>query len=69
MKVSTIGSDKWSYMYSIVCGKREAEVYIKNGLDESYRLVCLRNALMVKAVENSALDYCREVGENFVMER
>jgi hypothetical protein len=56
-------------MFSIVRASREAEIYINNGLDENFRVVCKLKDDPEVIVEDEALDYCREVGEDYVMER
>jgi hypothetical protein len=67
--MTTTDTNEWTYMFSIVRASREAEIYINNGLDENFRVVCKLKDDPEVIVEDEALDYCREVGEDYVMER
>jgi Fe-S cluster assembly iron-binding protein IscA len=59
----------WVYMFSIVKGMKEADIYISNGLEEKFRVECVFDSKVQEVVEDVTLDYCREVGEDFVMGR
>lgn len=61
--------NEWAYMFSLIKGNREAQIYITNGMGDDYRVVCMRGGDPEEIVENVTLDYCREVGEDFVMGR
>jgi hypothetical protein len=65
----TTDSNAWTYLFSIIKGNREAEIYISNGLDEKFRVVCKVNGDPREAVEDNEMDYCREVAEDYVMSR
>jgi Fe-S cluster assembly iron-binding protein IscA len=65
----TTDADGWVYMFSIVRGVKEADIYISNGLEEKFRVECVFDSKVQEVVEDVALDYCREVGEDFVMGR
>ena len=67
--MTTTDLNKWTYMFSIVRGPREAEIYITNGMGEDYRVVCMLDGDPEEIVEDMTLDYCREVGEEFVMRK
>jgi hypothetical protein len=56
-------------MFSIVKGMKEADIYISNGLEEKFRVECVFDSETQEVVEDVTLDYCREVGEDFVMGR
>ena len=62
-------ADGWRYMFSIVKGVKEANIYISNGLEEKFKVECVFDSETQEVVEDVALDYCREVGEDFVMRR
>jgi len=57
------------YLFSITRGAREAKIYSSMELDDYYRVECLLDGELVVARDNSELDYCREVGETFVLEQ
>ncbi len=61
--------DGWVYMFSIVKGMKEADIYISNGLEEKFKVECVFDSKVQEVVEDVVLDYCREVGEDFVMGR
>jgi Fe-S cluster assembly iron-binding protein IscA len=61
--------DGWVYMFSIVKGMKEADIYISNGLEEKFKVECMFDSETQEVVEDTTLDYCREVGEDFVMGR
>ena len=65
----TTETNGWVYMFSIVRGVKEADVYISNGLEEKFKVECVLDSETQEVVEDVALDYCREVGEDFVMGR
>lgn len=65
----TTDTNEWTYMFSIVRGTREAELYIRNGLDDAFRVVCMLEREPESITEADTLDYCREVAEDYVMER
>jgi hypothetical protein len=56
-------------MFSIVKGVKEADIYISNGLEETFKVECVCDSETQEVVEDVELDYCREVGEDFVMGR
>jgi hypothetical protein len=56
-------------MFTIVKGMRSADIYIRNGLADEFRVVCMFDGDLQDAEESVTLDYCREVGEDFVMGR
>ena len=56
-------------MFTIVKGMRSADIFIHNGLEDKFRVVCLDDDDLKDAEESTTLDYCREVGEDFVMGR
>jgi hypothetical protein len=56
-------------MFSIVRGMKEADIYISNGLQDKFKVECVFDSETQEVVEDVALDYCREVGEDFVMGR
>jgi hypothetical protein len=62
-------TNEWTYMFSFVRGTRQADIFISNGLDETFRVVCMHELDPQEIVEGVELDYCREVGEDFVMAR
>jgi hypothetical protein len=59
-------SNEWTYMFSIVRSTKQADIFISNGLDEKFRVVCMFDSDPREIVEDVTLDYCREVGEEFV---
>ena len=59
--------DGWVYMFSIVKGMKEADIYISNGLEEKFKVECVFDSKVQGTTEDVVLDYCREVGEDFVM--
>lgn len=59
----------WIYMFSIVKGVKEANIYISNGVQDKFKVECVFDSETQEVVEDVTLDYCREVGENFVMGR
>jgi Fe-S cluster assembly iron-binding protein IscA len=65
----TTDLDGWVYMFSIVRGVKEADIYISSGLEEKFKVECVLDSETQEVVEDVALDYCREVGEDFVMGR
>jgi len=67
--MTTTDLNEWIYMFSIVKGVKEADIYIRNGLEDKFRVVCMFDSDPQEIVEDVTLDYCREVGEDFVMGR
>jgi hypothetical protein len=67
--MKTTDLNEWTYMFSIVKGVKEANIYVTNGMGEDYRVECLFDGDPEQIKENVTLDECREVGENFVMGR
>ena len=67
--MTTTDLNEWTYMFSIVRTTREAEIYISNGMGENFRVVCLLRGEIEYEEEANELDWCREVGEDFVMNR
>ena len=65
----TTDLNEWTYMFSIVKGVKEADIYIRNGLEDKFRVVCMFDGDLQYFEESVTLDYCREVGEDFVMGR
>jgi len=65
----TTDLDGWVHMFSIVKGVKEADIYISNGLEETFKVECVCDSETQEVVEDVELDYCREVGEDFVMGR
>lgn len=61
--------NEWIYMFTIVKGMRSADIFIRNGLSDEFRVVCLDDDDLQDPVDSTDLDYCREVGEDFVMGR
>lgn len=61
--------NEWIYMFSIVNGVKEANIYIWNGLEDKFKVECVFDSETQEVVEDATLDYCREVGEDFVMGR
>lgn len=62
-------TNEWTYMFSIVRGTKQADIFISNGLDEKFRVVGMHEHDPREIVEDDELNYCREYAENFVMER
>lgn len=62
-------TNEWTYLFSIVRGQNQADIFISNGLEDTYRVVCMHKRDPQQIIENVELDYCREVGEDFVMGR
>jgi hypothetical protein len=67
--MTTTDLNEWIYMFTIVKGMRSADIYIRNGLADEFRVVCMFDGDLQDAEESVTLDYCREVGEDFVMGR
>lgn len=67
--MTTTDLDEWIYMFTIVKGMRSADIFICNGLEDKFRVVCLDDDDLQDPVDSATLDYCREVGEDFVMGR
>lgn len=67
--MKTTDLNEWIYMFSIVRGVKEADIYIRNGLEDKFRVECVFDSETQEVEEDMTLDYCREVGENFVMGR
>ena len=67
--MTTTDLNEWTYMFSIVRGVKEADIYEANGMGENFRVVCMLDGNPEEIVEDATLDYCREVGEEFVMNR
>jgi hypothetical protein len=67
--MTTTDLNEWIYMFTIVRGMRSADIFIHNGLEDKFRVVCLDDDDLKDAEESTTLDYCREVGEDFVMGR
>jgi hypothetical protein len=65
----TTDADGWTYIFSIVKGVKEANIYISNGLEDKFKVECMFDGDPEQIAEDVALDYCREVGEDFVMGR
>jgi Fe-S cluster assembly iron-binding protein IscA len=65
----TTEANGWVYMFSIVKGMKEADIYISNGLEEKFKVECVFDSETQEVVEDMTLDHCREVGEDFVMGR
>ena len=65
----TTDLNEWIYMFSIVKGVKEADIYIRNGLEDKFKVECVFDSETQEVVEDVPLDYCREVGEDFVMGR
>lgn len=59
-------TNEWTYMFSIVRVTKQADIFISNGIDEKFRVVCMLGHDPREIVEDVTLDYCREVGEEFV---
>tara|TARA_R110000772_G_scaffold123912_2_gene230308 strand:+ start:327 stop:530 length:204 start_codon:yes stop_codon:yes gene_type:complete len=67
--MTTTDLNEWVYMFTICKGMRSADIFIRNRLEDEFRVVCLDRDDPREIVEDVTLDYCREVGENFVMGR
>jgi hypothetical protein len=67
--MTTTDLNEWTYMFSIVRGVKEADIYETNGTGENFRVVCMLDGNPEEIVEDAPLDYCREVGEEFVMNK
>ncbi len=67
---------EWEYMWSIVRGARQGDIYAKWGVafgDDIYKLVLMQDGKEVPTpetvdVEHEELDYCRILAEEFVQE-
>ena len=62
--------NNWDYLWSITRNNLSGDVYVKNlsgGTQSDYMLICTKDKFEVEVIENTELDYCREVAENFVM--
>ena len=71
MMMGTVDNAQWTYLFSIVRGTKEAAIYSRNGLTDAYK-VSFYEVSSVKrehqnTTESDELDYCREIGEHFVM--
>ena len=63
---------EWTYMWSIVRGAKQGDVYAKWGLgtgNHLYKVVLAEDGEEIPVAyqhEHDVLDYCREVAEEFV---
>lgn len=67
----------WKYMWSIVRGARQGDIYEKHNesdwLDVAYKVVLIQSGKEVPTpettdVEYEELDYCRILAEDFIMQ-
>lgn len=65
-EIEMTDNNEWTYMFSIVRDARQADIFISNGIKDTFRVVCMLRHDPREIVEDVTLDYCREVGEEFV---
>lgn len=59
----------WIYMYHMSRGKRVAEVYLKNGMEDTYKVKLVVGGVVHDWQLIDTIEECREYGEDFIMER